>query len=237
MLHIDVADGSADLLDHPWFGHARFIPKYGRASTTTDMWGVDLAPSSSFDAGMNSVGGKELARFTVNGGEVVVADAANPAGSRWAAWVGPWHMVHGLFYPPAWETADIVEMFTRVNWVDTPEGMTAQPNKRYDLVAAMCLTSVTGIGLLQVESKKLSATRAPQWRGAELPAGEVWQVPDTSGVASTSLLHVTPTAVAVLYPDDVPKRFTATETGRAGAGTPERALEFLNTIHRIEWTS
>ncbi|HZM80908.1 MAG TPA: hypothetical protein VFC19_34730 [Candidatus Limnocylindrales bacterium] len=237
MLHIDLDDSSAELLDHPWFGHVRFIPKYGRGSTTGEMWGLDLAPATSLDAGITSAGGREVARFSVNGGEVVIADATDPPDSRWAAWVGPWHMVHGYFYPPAWETSDIVETFSRVRWVDTPEGMTAEPSKRYDLMTAMCVTSITGVGLLQVESKKQSSARVPKWQGAVLRAGEVWRIPDQSGVASTSLLHITPTAVAILYPNDAPQRNTVTETGRPGAGTPERALEFLSTIQRLEWTS
>ena len=237
MLRIDLDDSSARLLEHPWFGHVRFIPKYGRGSTTGEMWGLDLAPATSLEAGITSAGGREIARFSVNGGEVVIADATNPADSRWAAWIGPWHMVHGYFYPPAWETSDIVETFTRVRWVDTPEGMTAEPSNRYELTTAMCVTSVTGVGLLQVESRRHSKARVPKWQGGVLRAGEVWQIPDQTGVGSTSLLHVTPTAVAVLYPKDSPERNSVNETGRAGAGTPERALEFLGAIQRLEWAS
>lgn len=237
ILHIDLDDTSAVLLEHPWFGHARFIPKYGRGSTTAQMWALDLAPVASLDAGINSIGGKEVARFSVNGGEVVIAEATDPADSRWAAWIGPWHMVHGMFYAPQWETSDIVETLTRVRWVDTPEGMTAEPNSRYDLAGAMCVTSITGVGLLQVESRNHSPARVPKWQGAALPAGEVWQIPDQTGAGSAPLMHVTPTAVAILYPNDVPQRNSVTATGRAGAGTSDRALQFLGTIQRMEWAS
>jgi hypothetical protein len=237
LLRIDLDGSSAELLEHPWFGHARFIPKYGRGSTTGEMWGLDLAPASSLDAGITSVGGKEVARFSLNGGEVVIADATDPADSRWAAWVGPWHMVHGFFYAPAWQTSDIVETFTRVRWVDTPEGMSAEPNSRYDLTAATCFTSITGVGTLQVESKKHSDARVPKWQGAVVAAGEVWQLPDQSGTGSTPLLHVSPTALAILYPGDVPRRNAVTATGLAGAGTSQRALEFLGAIQRMEWAS
>ncbi len=237
MLRIDLDDSSAGLLEHPWFGHARFIPKYGRGNTTGEMWGLDLAPAASLDAGINSSGGKEVARFSVNGGEVVIAEASDPADSRWAAWIGPWHMAHGMFYAPQWSTSDIVETLTRVRWVDTPEGMTAEPNSRYDLAGAMCVTSVTGVGLLQVESRKHSPARVPKWQGAALPAGEVWQIPNQTGAGSTNLMHVTPTAVAIVVPNDVPQRNSVTPTGLAGAGTADRALQFLGTIRRMEWAS
>jgi hypothetical protein len=237
LVHVDIDDTSAELIDHPWFGHVRFTPRYGRGTATAEMWGADLAPASSLAAGIASVQGVERERFTIAGGELVIVDCGNQKGARWAAWVGPWNMVHGFFYEPMWETADVVELFSRVKWVDTPEGMTADPAPRYDFSMAMCLLSITGVGMLRVESKQLSSSRPPRWRGALVPAGEVWQIPDRSGVAQTSFLHVTGSAVALLIPGDVPKRYTAVPTGRSGAGTPQRALEFLGTVRRVDWAA
>ena len=39
-------------------------------------------------------------RFSLAGGEVRVYDCADIADARWAAWIGPWHMAHGMFHAP-----------------------------------------------------------------------------------------------------------------------------------------
>lgn len=237
MVYLEFDDHKEDLLGYPWFGHVRFLPKYGRRGTTAEMWGLDLAPTSSLGAGIESVRGRETARFALAGGEVVVAQCAEPANARWAAWMGPWHIAHGMFYAPTWESEDIVELFTRVHWVDTPEGMTADPRGRFDFAMAVCLRSVTGVGLLNVQSKRLAGTAVPRWRGATVPSGEIWQVPDQTGAAQTSLLHVSGSAVTNVLPHDVPAKNSVTPSGIRGAGTPQHALEFLSSVRRLDWVA
>lgn len=237
MVYLDLDDRKEDLFSSPWFGHVRFIPKYGRRGTTAEMWGVDLAPVSSLGAGIESVGGRETGRFSVAGGEVIVVECAEPAHARWAAWIGPWHMAHGMFYAPKWESTDIVELFTRVHWVDTPEGLTADPRGRFDFAMTLCLLSVTGVGLLQVESKRLAGTAVPRWRGATVPSGEIWQVPDQGGAGQSSLLHVSGSAVTTVLPRDVPAKNSVRPSGLRGAGTPQHALDFLGSVRRLDWVA
>jgi hypothetical protein len=227
LVRLEIDDDGAGIAGRPWFDHVRFLPRYGRRDTRSDfsgadIWGLDLAPLSSLGAGISSVRGRERERFFLAGGEVVVADAGEPAGARWAAWTGPWHLAHGMFYAPDWETADIVATFSRVRWVDTPEGLTAEPGEAFSFAAVMCRLLVAGIGSLRVESKRSASARVPRWQGARVPTGEVWQVPDRTGAARPSLLHVSDTAVTTLVPD-------------AGAG--QRAVDFLGSVRRLDWVA
>jgi hypothetical protein len=218
--------GRAEAARQQWCGHVRFTPRYGRRGTTADLWGLDLAPLASLDAGVASVRGRERSRFSLAGGEVLVVDCAEPAGARWAAWLGPWHLVHGMFYAPEWDTRDVVETFTRVRWVDTPEGLTAEPGDRFDFAAVMCLLRVTGIGTMRVEPKRYAGRLVPRWRGVPVPTGEVWQIPDRTGRGRTSLLYVTDTAVTTVLP-----------AGEPGAATARRAVDFLRGVRRLDWVA
>jgi hypothetical protein len=237
MVYLETTDDAVVLDEHPWFGHVRFTPRYGRRVSTPDVWAVDLAPLASLAAGVESVGGRIRERFALAGGEVVVVDCARPERARWAAWLGPWHLAHGMFYAPRWETADVVDTFSRVRWVDTPEGLTVDTGDRFDLSAVMCLVSVPGVGLVKTEPRRSSSARAPRWRGASVPTGEVWQLPAADGRAGTALLHVTPTAVTTVMPHDVGRRRELRGTGEPGAGTPERAVDFLRSLRRLEWAA
>jgi hypothetical protein len=234
MVYLESADDAVALDEHPWFGHVRFTPRYGQRVSTPDLWGLDLAPVASLQSGVESVGGRVRERFSLAGGQVVIVDCADPEDARWAAWMGPWHMAHGMFYAPQWESADIVDTFTRVRWVDTPEGLTADPGDRFDLSTVMCLISVTGVGALQVEPKRLAVGRTPRWRGARVPTGEVWQLPAGGDGSSPALLHVTGSAVTTVMPDDVPAPAALVPTGVPGAGTPERAVAFLRSVRRLD---
>jgi hypothetical protein len=211
-----------ELAHVPWFDHVRFLPRYGHRGTTADGWGLDVAPVASLGAAIESVRGRLRHRFTLAGGEVLVVDAAVPPRSRWAAWAGPWHLVHGMFYAPDWETTDIAETFTRVRWTDTPDGLTADPGRAFGFGAVMCRLRIAGVGSLRIEAKSVASARPPRWRGAQVPSGEVWQLPDRSGVSRPSLLLAGATAVALLVPD---------------AGAEERAVEFLAGVRRLDWAA
>jgi hypothetical protein len=239
MVYLENYDADSAGFGSQWTGHVRFMPKYGWRGTTVDIWGLELAPLSSLGVAIESVRGVERERFSLSGGEVIIVDCYEPEKARWAAWMGPWHMVHGLFYQPNWESKDIVDVFSRVRWVDTPEGMTADPGDRFEFNAAWCLLPVPGVGTLHVRSKQSSATLVPQWRGASVPTGEVWQLSEPSGVGGApSLVHVTGTAVTTLMPWDAPSaRLNYQPTGEQGAGTAQRGLEFLGTVRRLDWVS
>ncbi len=234
MITVEAGDSEDVSLGSSWMGHARYIPRYGRRMATPDMWALEIAPVASLGAGIASVQGKERERFSLAGGEVVVADCGDPDDARWAAWMGPWHMAHGMFYAPAWESSDIADVFSRVQWTDTPEGLTADPGDRFDLETAIYLLSVEGVGTLTVESKRAAAHRIPAWRGFSTPAGEIWRLP---GEGTESLLCATRSAVATLSPWDVPAAGTSERTGRPAAGTPERAFDFLRGLRRVDWLS
>jgi hypothetical protein len=147
-------------------------------------------------------------------------------------------MAHGMFYAPLWETADIVETFTRLAWTDTPEGMTADPGQRFDLSMAMYLQSIAGVGSLIVESKKAAASRIPKWRGYEATAGEIWRLDDVPNAAEQPLLMVTDTAVVTLNPWDAPRQAQPGVSVRASRLAPsESAADFLTKIKRVDWTA
>lgn len=201
------------------------------------MWALELAPLSSLSAAVESVGGRESERFSLAGGEVVVFDCTDPPDARWAAWLGPWNMAHGLFYAPQWDAADIAEVFSRVSWVDTPEGMTADPGDRFNLEAAIYLLGFTGVGTLSVESRRASAAPIPRWRGFTTAAGEIWRMPAPKPGGDEPLLLVTETAVATLSPWNVPATGGGRGADRTAAGTAENAFAFLRTVKRVDWTS
>lgn len=233
-LRLEVEDAEAPSLAS-WTGHVRYTPKYGARNTTTETWGLELAPLSSLTAGINSVRGRERERFSLAGGEVVVYDCEDPSDARWAAWLGPWHMAHGLFYAPEWESADIVDTFSRVTWQDTPEGMMADGGKRFDVSMELYAISIAGIGTMTVESKQAAINRIPKWRGYGAPSGEMWRLPAPPSDQATPFLLVSDTAIATLYPWDAPGSNKAGVSARAAAGTPETAADFLSKVKSVEW--
>jgi hypothetical protein len=238
LIQLEVEDAEKDVLNS-WCGHVRYIPKYGRRSTTADVWALELAPMSALGSAVYSVGGKERERFSLAGGEVVVYDCERPEQARWAAWLGPWHMAHGMFYAPAWEPADIAEVFGRVTWIDTPEGMTADPGRRFDLSMALYTQPIAGVGTLRVQAKQENSDQAiPNWRGYEAPAGEIWRLDADSPDAGQQLLLVTDSAVVTLAPWDAPQEARPGVSVRApGIAPQESAATFLTKVRRIEWTA
>lgn len=234
LLHLEVDDAEAGSLT-PWGGHVRFTPKYGGRNTTAETWGLEIADKSALTAGVNSVRGKERERFSLAGGEVVVYDCEDPADARWAAWLGPWHMAHGLFYSPEWESSDIAETFSRVTWNDTPEGLTADPGKRFGLSTEIYLTTIAGVGTMKVEAKQAGVNRIPKWRGYGAASGEMWRLQAPPSGQETPFLLVTDTAIATLFPWDAPKAGQAGVSARAAAGSPETAADFLSKVKRVEW--
>ncbi|MFI6315971.1 hypothetical protein ACIBG8_00545 [Nonomuraea sp. NPDC050556] len=235
LLSLEVDDAESASFSS-WTGHVRYTPKYGGRKVTPETWGLELAPVSSLAAGVNSVRGKERERFSLNGGEVVVYDCGDPSDARWAAWVGPWNMAHGLFYAPEWESSDIVEVFSRVTWVDTPEGMTADGGSRFNVSTQFYAASVAGVGTLMVESKQAGLSRVPQWRGFGAASGEMWRLPAPPTGEETPFLLATRSAIATLYPWDAPA--AAGRTGvaaRTAAGSAQTAADFLSKVKRLEW--
>ncbi|MFE3452086.1 hypothetical protein ACFXJ8_24515 [Nonomuraea sp. NPDC059194] len=223
---------------HTWTGHIRYTPRYGGRETTSDVWALELAPKSALGVAVSSVGGKERERFALAGGELVIYDCENPSDARWAAWLGPWNMAHGLFYAPQWESGDIVATFTRLQWTDTPEGLIATPGRRFHLQQAVYLQTVAGVGTLQVEPKRQAASQVPHFRGYSAPAGEVWRVPSGEGPEHETLLMVTDTAVIRVSPWDAPRKGLQAANGvatRSGGGTPEAAAEFLTKVKRASY--
>ncbi|MER6508781.1 hypothetical protein ABT158_18300 [Nonomuraea sp. NPDC001636] len=234
LLQLEVEDTEAASLAS-WTGHVRYTPKYGSRKTTAETWGLELAPLSSLTAGVNSVRGRERERFSLAGGEVVVYDCEDPSDARWAAWLGPWHMAHGLFYSPEWESADIVDMFSRVTWQDTPEGMMADGGKRFDVSMELYAISIAGVGTMTVEPKQAGINRIPKWRGFGAPSGELWRLPAPPSDSVAPFLLVTDTAIVTLHPWNAPSYNKAGVAARSGAGTPETAADFLNKVKRVEW--
>jgi hypothetical protein len=238
LIQLEVEDAEKDVLNS-WCGHVRYIPKYGSRSTTADVWALEVAPITAIGSAVYSVGGKERERFSLAGGEVVVYDCETPAQARWAAWLGPWHMAHGMFYAPTWESADIVEVFSRVTWTDTPEGMTADPGQRFDLSMAIYSQPIAGVGTLRVQAKRASEEQVPKWRGYQAPAGEIWRLePDSPNVQEQPLLMVTTSALVTLNPWDAPREASPGVSVRAkGLAPEESAATFLSKVKRVDWTA
>lgn len=237
LIQLEVDDSEKDALN-TWCGHVRYTPKYGGRNTTADVWALELAPITSLGSAIWSVGGRERERFSLAGGEVVVYDCDKPSDARWAAWLGPWHMAHGMFYAPQWESSDIVETFSRVAFTDTPEGMTADPGARFDLQSSMYLQTIAGVGTLQIQSKQAAAGSIPKWRGYVAQAGEIWRVTSTPNATAQPLLMVTPTVVATLSPWDAPRESkpgVSVRTLAAAANPSEAAAGFLTKVRRIDW--
>lgn len=238
ILNLDVGDVGPEAL-HSWTGHVRYTPRYGGRDTTADVWALELAPKSALAAGVASVGGRERERFALNGGEVVIYDCADPSDARWAVWIGPWNIAHALFYAPSWEARDVVEMFGRVQWNDTPEGLTATPGRRFNLQRAVYLLTIAGVGTMQVEPKALASAKVPKWRGYNAPAGEIWRMPSTDGPLQETMLMVNDSAVVTLSPWDAPLKGLAENksltAATAGAGTLETAAQFLTKLNSVRW--
>lgn len=223
MLTVEANGASTSLFTTPWTAHIRYSPKYGRSSSTNEMWGLELASLSSLNAGVESVGGRERERFTIAAGEVVIFDCAEPADARWAALLGPWNFAHALFYEPQWETSDIVETFSRLQWTDTPEGMTAQPGQAYAFERSVYLNEVPDVGTLFVEGKRTASRQVPRWKGYSAAAGEIWRLPKPATGDAEPLLFATASAVATLSP--------------VGVQALDTAFDFLTSIKRIDWSA
>jgi hypothetical protein len=232
-----MGDSAPGFASGAWTGHVRFVPNYGGRATTADMWALELAPVSSLAAAVESVGGRELQRFSLAGGEIAIFACAEPRDARWAAWIGPWHMAHGLFYSPQWEAGHIAETFSRVRWTDTPVGMTVDGSgNRFRLEGATYLLPVAEVGTLVVQAKSAAGAKIPRWRGFGTPSGEIWRVPAAQSGGPDPLMFVTDTAVATLTPWQVPSQSGAPFRSGAAAGSAEGAFEFLRALDRIEWT-
>ncbi|MFJ2032063.1 hypothetical protein [Streptosporangium sp. NPDC087985] len=221
---------------HAWNGHIRFTPRYGSRENTSDVWALELAPKSALGAGVNAIRGTERERFTFSGGEVIIYDCADMPGGRWAAWVGPWHMAHGMYYEPEWEANDVIKTLSRVQWTDTPEGLTAAPGQRFTLERAKYFLPVAGVGTLQVEPKNLSFVQVPRWRGLSAPAGEVWRLNNTEGPQYESVMLVTETAVVTIDPWDVPRRGQQNApSALAKTNALATAADFLTRVKSVTW--
>lgn len=217
-----------------WTGHVRYTPRRTGHDATSDLWGLELAPLSSYAAGVASVGGRERERFALAGGEVVVFDCADVPDARWAAWLGPWHMAHGLFYAPQWDSVDIIETFSRVRWQDTPEGMVADAGRRYDLQRAVYLLPVAGVGTMLVESSRREADRVPAWRGFSGRVGEIWRLPKGNSGGPEPLMLVSDSALVTISP------WSEASAGRGvtsadDARLTEKAADFLSSLERADW--
>ncbi|WP_146605669.1 hypothetical protein [Micromonospora craterilacus] len=227
LLRVEVDGPTRALFETPWTAHIRYSPKYGRSSSTKEMWALELASLNSLNAGVESVGGRERERFTIAAGELVIFDCTEPSDARWAALLGPWHFAHALFYEPQWRTSDIVETFSRLQWTDTPEGMTAQPGKAHALERSVYLNEVPGVGTLFVESKKVASRQVPQWKGYSAEAGEIWRLAKPPTGELEPLLYVTESAVATLSP----------WSRTTSAQSLDTAFDFLKSIKRIDWAA
>ncbi|MFG1710338.1 hypothetical protein ACFLIM_44935 [Nonomuraea sp. M3C6] len=220
---------------HSWTGHVRYTPRYGGKENTSDVWALELAPKTSLASGVNSIRGTERERFAYNGGEVIIYACGDIPDGRWVAWVGPWHMVHGMFYEPEWEANDFIKTLARVQWTDTPEGMTAAPGRRFNLQRATYFLPVAGVGNLQVEPKNLAFAQVPSWRGMSTPAGEVWRVSSVEGPKHESLMLVTETAVVTLDPCDVPRKGQPGVAPLAGTDAMATGADFLTKVKSVTW--
>jgi hypothetical protein len=219
-----------DDLSRNWGGNASYVPQYGGRATTSDMWALELAPLSALEACVESLGGRQRQRFAFAGGEIVVYDSPRHKDARWAAWLGPWHMAHGMFYEPSWETADIVGTFSRVRWVDTPEGLTADAEPRFKLNKIVYLLAVPDVGMLKMQPRRLADDVVPRWRGYTAPAGEIWRMPAAPSGGAEPLLFATSSAVATLFPR------ASAPGGSPDSGSVVNALSFLHTVDLLEWS-
>lgn len=231
-IELDVGDAYADRCD-PWTGYAMFTPRRSGLQTTAELWGLDFAPLSALAAGVESVGGRERERFQAGGGQIRVFDCDQVADARWAAWLGPWHMVHGMFHTPQWESGDIAESLLRVRWTDTPDGLVADVGQRFNIQRAVYITDVAGVGTLRVERKSRERHRVPAWRGYQAPAGEIWRVAKPE-VGAEELMLATPTVVASLDPWNAPDR-GGRAAKRRERGTVEDGAAFLASVQRLSW--
>ncbi len=236
---IDIVDvNPEDVLG--WSGHARYIPNYGSRAQTGELWAVEIASAALLELGAESVEGRPFERFAAGGGEIHIYDCGSPQGARWAAWVGPWHMAHGMFYAPQYESKDVADYFARLSFVDTPEGLTADPGKRFKLESMRYNLPVIGVGALAVEPRTMAPGAVPAWRGVEMAGGEVWKLAKApAGEGDNPLLLVTDSAVVTLTPWDVPNMKAPEEQdlapSAASFGSGANALGFLSKVSRVVW--
>lgn len=238
LVTLDIDGVTVDDL-HNWTGHIRYTPRYGGRENTADVWALELAPKGALGAGVAAVRGTERQRFAYNGGEVIIYDCAEIPGGRWAAWVGPWHMAHGMFYEPEWEANDVIKTLSRVQWTDTPEGLTANAGRRFNLQRVRYFLPVAGVGTLQVEPKHLSFAQVPSWKGLSVPSGEVWRVNNTEGPEYESVMLVTETAVVTVDAWDVPRKGQQQQEEAPSTMAQTNALataaDFLTRVKSVTW--
>ncbi|GIH98415.1 hypothetical protein [Planobispora takensis] len=239
MVALDLDGVSAEEL-HSWTGHIRYTPRYGARGNTADVWALELAPKSSLGAGINSIRGTERERFAYNGGEVVIYDCGDIPDARWATWMGPWNMAHGMFYAPQWEADDVLQVLSRVQWTDTPEGLTASPGRRFNLQLMQYFLPVAGVGTLQVEPKSMTSTPVPGWRGLSTQAGEIWRMSSSEGPKYESLMLATESAVVTLDPWAVPRKGRQGQAPQARSAQEEGdalgvAADFLSRVKSARW--
>ncbi|MEV8631121.1 hypothetical protein AB0395_05635 [Streptosporangium sp. NPDC051023] len=230
-------DGVTEDELHNWTGNLRYTPRYGGRGTTADAWGFNVAPRDALGAGVSGLRATERQRFAYSGGEIIVYDCADMPESRWAAWVGPWNMAHCMFHTPNWEPNDIVQHFSRVQFTDTPEGLTSSGGRRFNLRRASYFLPVPGVGTLAVQPKHLNSTQVPGWRGFSTGAGEVWRMSSKEGLPYEWLMLVTQTAVVKIDPWDVPRRgVTEVAEPRPGAEALSAAADFLTgRVLNVTW--
>lgn len=173
----------------------------------------------------NVLGGEVVEQLSALGGTLVIA--RNPEDFGIAAWRGRWHDVFVWLNEPGITARQVLSMYDRLEFVDGPLGVLVQtgasPNET--IYREEVIKSVPNVGPLEIIEASMAVDLVPNWSGAKVRSGEVWQLESTSGDGGTrrTFVHASFTAVTVLDAERV-------------SNPDENRLRFLDELVSLTWT-
>lgn len=236
LVTVTAADGREQ--SEPIYCHARYRPRLGFSVASRESWAYQVTSADRLDAGLAALGGRERRRLSFAGGTIVIADGFAGDGTplTGAAWVGPWHLVSGLFYAPANTDQYIVDYFSRGSFTDTPDGLLISVDG-YIQYGTMVVTMLPGIGHLHLASTADVASDIPRFAGQRVPAGEVWRRKSEQG--GPDILQIaSPSAVGYLHLFDPGTHPVGQRDGFPFLGKDPKveSVGFLNAMTQLGWS-
>jgi hypothetical protein len=158
---------------------------------------------SNHDTWLVERGAAQVGEYSISGGTLQIWRPKQENGQGLARWVGENHAAIAYLPFKLWEShATVIEYFSGVEFLDSPEGLEAHSTVSTNSVDVLDVTGVvSGIGLLEVLAPAVGLAAVPSWKGLSVAAGEVWKAIDADNKdVVTHLVLASTRAVATLTP-------------------------------------
>ena len=143
-----------------------------------------------------------VGEYAVSGGNLQIWQPGDPRTQGLARWQGKYHAAVTYLPFQQWENHDFVlGYFAGMQLQDSPTGLTASTTASGVSINVLNVSAlIAGTGLFEIFRAEVGLGYVPTWTGAQISAGEVWQVRDKDPGSTDHLIMASPTAVATAAP-------------------------------------